>query len=144
MNNLHGEPVPGGGVFSIRHLQHIHFQGTDALSKTFTYQFIKESSSCGLPCGHDEHLISGAAPAFAVELPTDDRSWEERGLRLRSADRQVTGEKRVTAGSSRARTNYRSPINGNRSNQNRHAGLRPYLIGQVVRFYLLALSLFTP
>ena len=144
MNNLHGEPVPGGGVFSIRHLQHIHFQGTDALSKTFTYQFIKESSSCGLPCGHDEHLISGAAPAFAVELPTDDRSWEERGLRLRSADRQVTGEKRVTAGSSRAGTNYRSPINGNRSNQNRHAGLRPYLIGQVVRFYLLALSLFTP
>ncbi len=141
---MHGEPVPGGGVFSIRHLQHIHFQGTDALSKTFTYQFIKESSSCGLPCGHDEHLISGAAPAFAVELPTDDRSWEERGLRLRSADRQVTGEKRVTAGSSRARTNYRSPINGNRSNQNRHAGLRPYLIGQVVRFYLLALSLFTP
>jgi hypothetical protein len=56
----------------------------------------------------------------------------------------VTGEKRVTVGSSRAGRNYRSPINGNRSNQNRNAGLRPYLIGQVVSFYLLALSLFTP
>jgi hypothetical protein len=38
----------------------------------------------------------------------------------------LTGEKHVTVGSSRAGMNNRSPINGNRSNQNRHAGLRPY------------------
>jgi hypothetical protein len=41
VNDLHGEPVPDGAGFSIRHLQHIHFQGTDALGKTFDYQFIK-------------------------------------------------------------------------------------------------------
>jgi hypothetical protein len=143
VNNFHGEPVPDGVGFSIRHLQHIHFQGTDALGKTFDYEFIKESSSCGLACGHDEHLISGDAPAFAVELPTDNRSWRQADLDC-DLPIGVTGEKGVTVGLSRAGTNYRSPINGNRSNQNRHAGLRPYLIGQVISFYLLALSLFTP
>jgi hypothetical protein len=43
VNNLRGEPVPGGAGFSIRHMQHIHFEGTDALGKTFAYKFIKES-----------------------------------------------------------------------------------------------------